>query len=198
MVELIPYLTFTGALFACALIALKWLEVRAAVAVRTPEGWSFAVPADRPDFKQIVRSHTRHVRSVARRCDVPPRDLDDAVQDVWVAVSQALSREVPRDIKKWLTGFTWRIASNYRQKRRPILVDAVTLEPVADPDCDAEEQIIAIEPVASLEPTCRAAMLAHMEGYSVREIARKFGISKDTVVLRLKMARMGMRGALAP
>src|SRR5262245_13123957 len=32
MVELIPYLTFTGALFACALIALAWLEVRAAAA----------------------------------------------------------------------------------------------------------------------------------------------------------------------
>jgi RNA polymerase sigma factor (sigma-70 family) len=197
MVELIPYLTFTSALFACALSALAWLEARAAATVRTPEGWSLAVRADDPEFRQMVRSHKRHVRAVLRRRGVPPRDLDDAVQEVWLAVYHALAREIPRDVRRWLTGFARRIASNYRQKRKPVLVDGPVLEPIAGHDPGAEEQVMALDSLAALEPRCRAVMLAHIEGYTVREIARRLGIGKDTVVSLLRISRMTLRDALA-
>src|SRR5688572_18798381 len=77
-----------------------------------------ALPAR--DFRELYASHFSFTWRSLRYLGVPSQHLDDAVQEVWVAVHRRLADfEGRSDVKTWLFGIALNVQRNlYRAERR--------------------------------------------------------------------------------
>jgi RNA polymerase sigma-70 factor (ECF subfamily) len=141
-----------------------------------------------------------------RALGVPNAALDDAVQDVFLAVHRQLHTFEERSSPKtWIYGFACNVASNYRrrERRKGGLLPLNPAQPVLGPDPhDKLEQARAWAYVnaflASLDEGKRMVyVLSRFEGLSAPEIAQAAAIPLNTVYSRIHAVETAFRRFLS-
>jgi RNA polymerase sigma-70 factor (ECF subfamily) len=150
---------------------------------------------------RLLREHDAALRRLAGSYERDPSRQQDLVQDIWLAVWQALPRF--RDECSERT-FVFRIAHNravshidHWQRRRtdPLADDA----PVAAPGPDPEHSLSAQQrhehlraAVQSLPLALRQVVVLTLEGLSNADVAEIVGITENNVAVRLTRARTAL------
>lgn len=145
----------------------------------------------------IFREHGAFVWRLLRRLGVPPSDVDDLTQDVFIAVHRSLGRYEERSyLKAWLYRICVRQASRYRRSRPPLgTVDIDDLTETSG-DCP-EEALQAMEARANFdrllgvldEDRRTVFVLYEVEELPMSEVAEAVGCPLQTAYSRLRSAR---------
>jgi RNA polymerase sigma factor (sigma-70 family) len=141
-------------------------------------------------FLSIRAGLARAVSSI-----VPPREIEDVVQETYVRVCQANASGDIHSPRAFMFQTARNIALNYLSKADNRLVDSVDLQ--QDPElfgladatgdplalaCSGEEFALFCDAVRRLPLQCRRAfILQKVYGHSYRDIAQKLGITEKTV-----------------
>ena len=152
----------------------------------------------RPSLGDIFEEHFDYVWSSLRRLDVPPSDLEDQVQEVFLRVHAKLGDYDPqRPLRPWIFGFAFRVASDYRRlARHRFEIIGAEIE-VVEPSAAADDRMAASEERAFVEAALlsvslerRAVLLMHdVDDVPVPTIAATLGIPVNTAYSRLRVAR---------
>ena len=159
----------------------------------------------RPSLAAIYEEHFDFVWRTAKRMRVPPRSLDDVVQDVFLVVHRRLEAfHGASSMRSWIYGIVRHTVADHRRRARrkdAPLVQAVTDDrgeerfastmPPPDEAAAASESLSQLERMlASIAPEkAEVVMLTHLEGMSVPEIAECVGANVNTVYSRLRAGR---------
>jgi len=165
------------------------------------------VDDDRPprlDAAELFRRWAAFVARLLARTGVPPCDLDDAVQEVFLTAHRRGGFVPDRAHEKtWLAEIAVRVASNQRRSTRRRSIDGVDPELAGcagvDP-CEAAELRERIDRVARALATLPVAqrvvfVLYEIEGDSGEAIALDLNVPVGTVYSRLHVARRAFRAA---
>lgn len=158
-------------------------------------------PTD-PTALDVLLTHARFVRAVARGIVADAHAAEDVAQDTFVAaVLHPPAGGAPRG---WLARVARRFALNRgRGERRRVLREAATVPP---PPAPSPEEILerervrraVVEAVVSLpEPYRTPVLLRYFEELVPRAIAERLGCPLETVRTRLKRAQALLRERLA-
>jgi len=130
------------------------------------------------------------------RAALPPPDVEDVLQETFLAVWKGASGYRPRGTPQaWM----WVIARNQAalllRRRGPV---TVPLEETPDADLDpAEAAIVRAEIAAALDgPDGRVLRLIYVEDRPVAEVAALLGVPAGTVKSRAHRARRMLRSVL--
>ena len=170
------------------------------VAARAGEKWA---------QEALFRRHARMVNGLAYRLLGADHELDDLVQESFLAALRSLDRLAqPQAFAAWLGSITVRHAHKLLRKRRlltrlglrrsaPIELDALTAH-VADPT--VRTQLRAVYAcLDELEREARVALVLHrVDGLSIPEVAEQMALSVSTVKRRLKVAERELDALDAP
>lgn len=158
--------------------------------------------------ERCVRLLQEHDRSLRRLAASYERDLarqQDLVQDIWLAVWQALPRFRGECSERT---FVFRIAHNravshidYAQRRRaePLDDDAPIPAPGADPEHSLSQQQRSARlhaAVQDLPIAMRQVVVLTLEGLSNAEVADIVGTTENNVAVRLTRARAALTRSL--
>lgn len=164
-----------------------------------------ALPTDlRPAFGALYRLHAPMVRRALRQLGVPPAQLEDATQDVFVVLHRRLDDyERGRSLTNWLWGIARGVASGYRRsaRRRARLHEALprpeAIEPLERGVARGEASAILDDFLGSLDADkCAVFVLSEIEGQRGPEIAERLDVNLNTVYARLRAARQRFDAAM--
>ena len=154
-------------------------------------------------FDRIVRTHAEALSRFAWGYVDSAADHDDLMQDVLIAIWQALPRFRGASSEKT---FVFRIAHNRgcsfvgrRRDHDPLTMDAPIADPRPSPDealDDARRREQLARAVRTLPDAQRQAVLLRLEGFSLNEIATLQGTSEANVSVRLTRGRDRLRELL--
>lgn len=169
------------------------------------------VAGERPAWRELHRRYQPMTLTFLRRMGVPPADLADACQDVFVQVFRYLARfEERADFKTWIYKLCLSVAGRLRRRAKLAarvrtafgwLLRAGSGEEVAVPgltwsEADAERRVQAA--LARMKPIHREVfVLYELEGLSGAEVAEVTGLPFATVRRRLHNARHEFEAAVA-
>ncbi len=150
---------------------------------------------------RLLHEYDRPLRRLASSYERDPARQQDLVQDIWLAVWQALPRFRNECSERT---FVFRIAHNravshvdHWQRRRTDVLDADA--PFADPGPDPEHALSQQQrqdrlraAVQALPMGMRQVVVLTLEGLSNAEVADVIGISENNVAVRLTRARAGL------
>lgn len=158
--------------------------------------------ADREDvYLRMLREHAPAIRRLAASYERDPGRRQDLVQDIWLALWQALP-SFRGDCSE--RTFVFRIAHNravshikhWRIRRTEPLADIDPADGAAsDPEhaaTDRERRERLQAAVVRLPLGLRQATVLMLEGLSQREIADVLGIAENSVAVRLTRARAAL------
>ena len=171
---------------------------------------------DQDRISDIVRRQQSRLRSFIRRRVADPRDAEDILQDVFLALVEANRLLMPID---HVTGWLFRVARNritdlFRRKTPARFGDiavaddedaALALEdrlpsPDAGPEALYDRRALFDEleaAIAELPEEQRAVFVAHvLEGRSFKEIAGDTGVSLNTLLSRKRYAVLRLQRRL--
>src|SRR6266542_3542049 len=151
-----------------------------------------------------------HLRAVAYRMLGSLSEADDAVQDAWLRLGRADTREVD-NLRAWLTTIVARVALNMlraRKTRRELPLDVHVPDPIVDPadGIDPEHEAVLADSVGlallvvleTLSPAERLAFVLHdMFGVPFEEIAPIVERSPEATRQLASRARRRVQGAKA-
>jgi RNA polymerase sigma-70 factor (ECF subfamily) len=152
------------------------------------------------DLEEIVEVHAAMVRRIATVYERHPDRVDDLVQEVWIAVWQALPRLNHLDtLKSYIARITQNICVTH--VRRAIVRHAQPLsdtlrDPAPAPDeATAHAMRLArlVEAVRSLPENLKAVASLYLEDMPVKDIALALGISESNASVRLHRAKSAIR-----
>ena len=167
-------------------------------------GDTVTLPAPDPE---ALRSHVAFVRAVARAALAGDAEVEDVVQETWLAALQG----GPRDrglLRAWLAGVTRRQAAllirrRTRERRRLGALARAQRSRVAEPDSAAEALARAetgqrlIESVLTLpEIYSTVLLLRYQDDLPPREIARRLDVPVETVRTRVRRGLEHLRERL--
>jgi RNA polymerase sigma-70 factor, ECF subfamily len=155
--------------------------------------------------------HRPHLRAVAYRMLGSLSEADDALQDAWLRLRRADTREV-ENLRAWLTTIVARVALNVlraRKIRREQPLDVHVPDPIVDPadGIDPEHEALLADSVGlallvvleTLSPAERLAFVLHdMFGVPFEEIAPIVERSPEAARQVASRARRRVRGAPLP
>ncbi|MGA2196179.1 MAG: sigma-70 family RNA polymerase sigma factor [Bryobacteraceae bacterium] len=148
------------------------------------------------ELEEIVEVHAAMVRRIATAYERHPDRVDDLVQDVWIAVWQALPRlNHPATLKSYIARITQNICVTH--VRRALVRQAQPLsdslpDPAPAPDeatSHAMRLARLIEAVRSLPENLKAVASLYLEDMPVNDIAIALGISASNASVRLHRAK---------
>lgn len=157
---------------------------------------------DQQAFTAIYRRHSRYVAGVVLRLMGEASDLDDLVQDTFVAASRGLSGlEQPEKLRSWLVTIAVRkVQRKLSQRVRARLLGAEMARHaatfVSDPRArrEVDELYDVLDRIA---PRLRVPwVLARIEGESLPRVAEACGVSLATVKRRVAQAETRIRRRL--
>jgi RNA polymerase sigma-70 factor (ECF subfamily) len=131
------------------------------------------------------------VRMVSRI--VPPKEIEDIVQETYVRICQMDKREPVEQPKSFLMKTARNLAYDHLKKAETRLADGVETEldfnvedlvsdKVFDSVASSEEFSLFCEAIRQLPAQCRRVfVLKKVYGYSQKEIAREMNLSESTV-----------------
>lgn len=157
---------------------------------------------------ELFRAWAPQIARVLARLGVPPRDLDDAVQEVFLTAHRRGGYTPgPATERTWLCEIALRVASNARRRRRrkPDGEHDLHLDQAPARSTDPQESLELrqrLERVASaierIPGEARLTfVLSELEGAAAEEVARAQGVAVGTVYSRLHAARRAFRAAYA-
>lgn len=148
------------------------------------------------DFDAVYDREYPYVWKTLGRLGVPPRNLPDAVHDVFVVVYRRWAElDHSRSIRPWLFGVARKTAASMRRKDREIAVADPEPRPVVAPDNGARE--LLWRALAELDEDRRLVVVLHdLEGRTGADIAHELGIPANTVHSRLRLARADLVAAV--
>ncbi len=165
-----------------------------------------AVRADEvPRFEDVYTQNFEIVWRTLRRMGVPPSHLDDAAQDVFLAVHRKLGQFEGRStVRTWVVGIAIRVAKDQRRfattKGKYEQLDPSLPDGAPGPDlAAATSQALGLleELVIGLNETHREIfVLFELEELTAPEISQALGINLNTVYSRLRLARGAFERAL--
>ncbi len=150
------------------------------------------------DVEQVYEQTADFVWRTLQRMGIPPRDLQDVHQEVYIVVHRKLASYDGRcKLTTWLFGICSRVANRHRRRayfRREQLVeqmpegaDGNTPEDNAQRDLDRRQLNALLD---TLSPEKRATfVLFEIEHQSCEKIAEMTGVAVGTVHSRLSSAR---------
>jgi RNA polymerase sigma-70 factor (ECF subfamily) len=161
---------------------------------------SAVVVVDRPEplvqAELAFRRHHEFIWRCVRRMGLPPDRAEDAVQDVFVVVSQRIGDfEGRSSLRTWLFAIAYRVVQEHRRKlaresRRP---EPLSQPRVVLPDeelANIEAMRLLDELLGTLDDGKRAVFVLHdIEQLEAAEIAEALGLKVNTVYSRLRLAR---------
>ena len=159
------------------------------------------VAGDRYAFEELFVRHRRQLHRLATVRTRSPEDAADAMQDAMLAAHRsAASFRHHAAVSSWLH----RIVINTcldrlrRSTTHPIVVLDADAHPVDDRTAQVETAIVVQSALRRLSVEQRAAVVAvDMQGYSVADAARLFGIAEGTVKSRCARGRARLAAELA-
>ena len=149
-------------------------------------------------FAAIFAEHAPYVLRVMRHLGVPPADLQDQSQEVFVAVFRGLSGFGGRStLQTWIYGICLRVASNHRRRahvrrERPCSEPPEqSLPPAQHESFERRESQAALQHLLdTLDPEKREVfVLYELEELSMKEVAEVCGCPLQTAYSRLHAAR---------
>jgi RNA polymerase sigma-70 factor (ECF subfamily) len=163
------------------------------------------LPAGDAAFTAIYEQHFDLVWRLLRRLGVRASDVDDALQEVFLALHHSLPRfRGDCSLKTWIVGITLRVASatTRRQSARqqPAWSETELLDPSPDPfdEMARSEAVQALYAVLDeLDPDKREVfVLAEIEEMSLGDVAKILDANVNTLSSRLRAARKQFDAAL--
>jgi RNA polymerase sigma-70 factor (ECF subfamily) len=138
-----------------------------------------------------------------RRLGARPGDVDDLIQDVFVALySNWPTLDTTRPLRPWLFGVAFRVVRTYRRRRAREIPDAgldpVDVAPGPEGWLQGEESLALLSAALERLPAPRRSVLVlhDLEGVEVTDIARRLAITKFGVYARLYKGRKELGAAL--
>jgi RNA polymerase sigma-70 factor (ECF subfamily) len=160
------------------------------VAARAGEKWA---------QEALFRRHARMVNGPAYRLLGADHELDDLVQESFLAALRSLDRLAqPQAFAAWLGSITVRHTHKLLRKRKlltrlglrrsaPVELDSLTA-PATEPSVRTELRAV-YGCLERLDPEARVALVLHrVDGLSIPEVAEQMALSVSTVKRRLKVA----------
>lgn len=162
---------------------------------------------DRAAFDDLVRTHAGSLRNVITHHGVPPGEVEDVLQEVFLRAYRGLGKfKGEASFGTWLyrIAFTVAVDRERRRRRRPQVAEPLDPEEeerkgggYRDERRNPEEAALGAAQVRlvraallELEPLFRQILiLREMEGLSYLEIADSLGIAEGTVKSRIARAR---------
>jgi RNA polymerase sigma-70 factor (ECF subfamily) len=157
------------------------------------------------EFAAIFDEFAPYLARVVPRMGVASADVEDVMQEVFVAIHRALPNfEGRSSLKSWVYGICIRTCSNYRQRahrrRERLAANVPEIRVTHDPEqaLTARRALTRLDAVLARlsEPQRAAFVLYEIEELSIQEIAAALGCSKFTIYARLYAARRAVAGAL--
>lgn len=163
------------------------------------------------DFTATYRKERGRISRLVRRLGVPPADVEDAVQDVFLALhSRFHELERGNALHLWLTATALRVCSN---RRRSVRRRGASIGPSGDPlieqvvdfrqtlpdewSSNNERRRLLARAIARLDSERQQVfVLAELEERTAEEIAQLTRVSRNTVSSRLRIARRHVAKAL--
>lgn len=156
----------------------------------------------RYDFVRVFDEHLDRVWRALGAMGVPPHQVEDAAQEVFLIVHDKLaSFEGRSKLSTWIYAITYRVGANYRNKarRQP---KHLGLEAIEDSLGGDPEQNVASQEAArvvdafsrTLDEGMRDVfVLCLLEEQPAVEVAELLGLSPNTVYSRVRLLRHGLR-----
>lgn len=157
-----------------------------------PPSSSVPPPKEQPWFTENIQRHEPALRAylLSRFSTLP--DHDDLVQETYLRMLRAQLRVRLATVKAFLFATASNLAiDRFRRGRGTSHVSLDTLDALTADDSgpnvaevldQRRQQELLAEAVASLPPRCREVMLLrYSEGLPSKEIARRLGVSNETV-----------------
>ncbi|MDI1446744.1 RNA polymerase sigma factor [Polyangium sp. 6x1] len=149
---------------------------------------------------RLYLEHRDFLRRLLLGQAVPPRDVEDLLQDIFITVWRRLSCLVtPEQARPWLWVIGLNHARNYRNRlryEREVLVGFSEDFPDQEDATSSETLLHAIYGMfrlkrflGKLSPRIRDAVIPYLEGWSIAEIAASLGIKAKAVYSRVRLAR---------
>ncbi|MDF2697312.1 MAG: polymerase sigma factor RpoE [Labilithrix sp.] len=161
-------------------------------------------------FAELYREHFVYVWKSARRLGVQPPEVDDVVQETFVAFYRLFDTfDDRRPIRSWLFSLLYRRVLHHRRshrRRTAFTVDTTNIDvlpgsPAQAPDrrVETNETVRMLEEIfEKLDPDKRAVLvLAEVEEKPISEIAQILDINVNTAASRLRVAREHVDASLA-
>ncbi len=165
-----------------------------------------AVAAAVPGFDDVYAQHFTFVWRCLRGLGVPSAGLDDAAQDVFLAVHRQLPGfRAESTVRTWLYGIARHVAANHRRReqRKPTAVEPLQLEtPDSQPNpleraADGEAAAFVERFLAKLDTKKREVfLLACIEEMTIPEVATALSIPLNTAYTRFRRVRAEFQRAL--
>ncbi len=155
--------------------------------------------------QEIFNAHARYLWRALLGLGVPERDVDDALQEVFLVVHRRLADIDPSTLKSWLYGVCLRVASGHRRKlrdRREVPVEQLPDLPVTETPFEraaaVQLQDELLQVLEQLDENRRAVfVLYEIEELTLKEIALALECPLQTAYSRLEAARSQVRHAFA-
>lgn len=151
-------------------------------------------------LEEIVEAYAGMVRRIATVYERHPDRIDDLVQEVWLAVWQALPRlDNPATLKAYIARMTQNICVTHVRralvrKTEPLddtLPDAaIPIDEAAD---HARQLARLTEAVRNLPEPLKAVAGLYLEDIAIKDIATILGISESNASVRLHRAKTSIR-----
>ncbi len=158
-------------------------------------------------FEAFYRAQAPFVWRSMRRLGVPPADLEDAAQDVFIVAHRKLAEFEGRStLKTWVFGICLRVASDWRKKTTARREAPITEAPARSHSGETATREIAMrqarqklgEALLRLDEDKRAVfVLFELEQLSMQEVAQAVGCPVQTAYARLYAARTAVQSWLA-
>ena len=149
-----------------------------------------------PAFDDVYTAHVAFVWRILRTFGVPPDQVEDAVQDVFVVVHRRLPEfEGRAAITTWLFAIARRVAGSHRRRAGNTKTEALSDELVGKADTFAEAAraeaaatVVAI--LQDMDEDKRVVFaLVELEQLTVPEVAKLLDVNLNTTYSRLRLAR---------
>lgn len=156
------------------------------------------------DIETVYQEHHDFVWRSLRRLGVPAPQVDDALQEVFLAAARRLAEfEGRARLSTWLFAIALRVAQRLRrdEQRHRRRVEAFGNDPREQSDephrrTEAADTLHRLLDV--LDDDKRVVfVLVELEGFTAPEIAQMLGVKLPTVYTRLRAARLRLEQALA-
>jgi RNA polymerase sigma-70 factor (ECF subfamily) len=168
--------------------------------LREPPRAAIAVASEqerRAQLERLVREHHTFVWRTAQRLGVPPADVADAVQEVFLLAGRKLD-EI-RDERGFLFQTCMYVAGHVRRRAQRCreVVDDDRVHAEVDDRATPEQSVVAAEARATLQTILDEMtdelrvvfVLFELERVTMIEISKMLGIPAGTVASRLRRAR---------